>query len=846
MNSMLRILVTALLAGLTLLATAIAIVVVGLCYYPTPFLDMMNRQLAPHQISIDSFEISSLGFNQAHITNLSILSPQGPLTLKQIELKYSLTKLQLQQLNVGQALFSLKTALGNQTPEQVEPGNTNKIFLLSTFLEQWKQVKPLRISLKKGRLQWQDRTILIKAELEHQLENDQLSFKLEQGSLLVNSNLSHRWKHQQQYSSVMELELNMDSAGGSASSAASLIKVDKAELAHSPTGWGVSLGAELALAQIWEEISPWLKVDEIQSVSGKLELEVDGQLRDNILGLNEHQLKLQLKSPEGLGADLRMEPLAQAPIHLSAKLPGPIVLEWQQGLKLSAGELHLQLSAGDKQLNAELRTKQCDASSCVSVYQLIAEQGSWSKTDLGVQWQEFKTSGELRWQQGKISSQGQLALKLNELRAQGIKLSDVSIQAPHFELNVEWPKKLVNIELRIPTIVAKESQLQWRQGAASIITELTNTELSYGEALNVSTEVGVSLANLTLDGLKLPGAGFKGHASLINSALKVDGLLSSDTASELLSLQMQYQLDHQQGYFNLASKMSPFDSGKQRLSKHFSRWPFDFDLIGGEVKLSSQGQFYMSETLLESEHKTRIILKDVNGVYDDLLMMGLSFDDELQFQKQSWSSSGSGKLRLAMLDVGLAVENIQAQLSVSGSQATVSVAGFEAEVLEGKWLFDDFHYSLAAEHKQTMMLRLKGIQLAEIIRQAQYDGLEAQASISGRLPITVEAGVVTVGDGDLRADEPGYLRYAGLGGGDNQLLGVVSKALSNYHFKSLTSTVDYGVTGELDLGVRMIGENPDMQQKVNVNLNVNDDIPSLLKSLRAGRVVSDLIEAKLN
>lgn len=849
MNGILRVLVYTLLFGFTLLAIGIGALVTGLRYYPAPLLDLVNRSLASQQLNIHSFEMSSLGFSQAHITRLSILSPEGPLTLEQIDLKYSLPKLQLQQLNIGQAQFKLNSAPLNQTLVPAEAGNVDEAFFLSPYLERWKRIKPLSASLKQGRFQWQDRSILMEVVLEHQLENDQLSVTLEHDDLLVNLRLNHKWQRQLQYSSLISLGLSIDPASGSDASAVSLLKVKKTELKQSPNGWSVGLDAELALAQSWNKISPWVKAQEVEAVSGRLKLEISGQLADNIIGFDDHQLKLHLNSPEGMAADLRIAPLAQALdtelIHLGAKLPKSLVLEWQQGLKLSSGELHLQLNAGDKRLNVELMAKQCDMHNCISAYQLIAGQGSWFKPGIEIDWHNLKASGELRWQQSEISVEGQLALKLNKLVAQDITLSDVNIQASRFELDLQWPKNSAKIQLRIPSVAVKETQVQWPQGAAIVAAELKDTVLSYGVELHASTELELSLTNPVFDGLKLPGAGFKGNGSLFNSALEVDGLLSSDTAAELLALKIQYQLARQQGLFHLASKLFPFTGDKQRLSQRFSRWPFSFDLVGGELELSSQGKFQMAEAL-DYEHKTNISLKGIGGVYDDLLMVGLDFEDELQFQKQNWFSSGSGKLRLAMLDVGLVVENIQAQISVSGSQATLSVAGFEAEVLDGKWLFEDFAYTLGAEQKQSMVLRLKHIQLAELIRQAQYDGLEAEASISGRLPISVEAGVMTVSDGVLSADKPGYLRYTGLSGGDNQLIGVVSQALSNYHFKSLTSTVDYGVTGELDLGVRMIGENPDMQQKVNVNLNVNDDIPSLLKSLRAGRVVSDLIEAKLN
>jgi len=105
----------------------------------------------------------------------------------------------------------------------------------------------------------------------------------------------------------------------------------------------------------------------------------------------------------------------------------------------------------------------------------------------------------------------------------------------------------------------------------------------------------------------------------------------------------------------------------------------------------------------------------------------------------------------------------------------------------------------------------------------------------------------------LRAVEPGgILRYfpsaaAKQAAASNPSLDLVNQALSNYHYHLLNASVDYAKNGDLELSMRMEGKNPDMNggQEINLNLNVSESIPSLLKSLQASRIVTDALSKEL-
>jgi hypothetical protein len=110
--------------------------------------------------------------------------------------------------------------------------------------------------------------------------------------------------------------------------------------------------------------------------------------------------------------------------------------------------------------------------------------------------------------------------------------------------------------------------------------------------------------------------------------------------------------------------------------------------------------------------------------------------------------------------------------------------------------------------------------------------------------------LITIDKGRLENDDAGgFIRYkAGDAGTDDSVLGVATRALSNFEFESLRSDVTYSEHGDLLLGMRLEGVNPnlDPNQPVILNLNVENNIPEMLRSMRATRSIEDIFQRKLS
>jgi len=150
-------------------------------------------------------------------------------------------------------------------------------------------------------------------------------------------------------------------------------------------------------------------------------------------------------------------------------------------------------------------------------------------------------------------------------------------------------------------------------------------------------------------------------------------------------------------------------------------------------------------------------------------------------------------------------------------------------------------------------VRLDQIDLARVVALERQQEIEATGRLDGELPITLTRRGVRIADGWLKATGPGgVIRYhPGTGvtsmAQANPNLNLVLNALSNYHYDTLKVGVNYAENGDLALAVAMTGRNPDWNagQPINLNINVDENVPMLLRSLRIAGEVGGAVERRM-
>ena len=148
-----------------------------------------------------------------------------------------------------------------------------------------------------------------------------------------------------------------------------------------------------------------------------------------------------------------------------------------------------------------------------------------------------------------------------------------------------------------------------------------------------------------------------------------------------------------------------------------------------------------------------------------------------------------------------------------------------------------------------VFIGVDGMQLNKLLELAGYDAVKGTGTISGLLPLNVTQEGITMTRGMLAAKAPGgvFSYHSEITAGTNPAMVQVIEALKNYHYSIFQVEADYLENGDLELAMVLRGRNPDLQQgrPIHLNLNVTDNIPTLLKSLQSGRVIADKVSRKV-
>ena len=125
-----------------------------------------------------------------------------------------------------------------------------------------------------------------------------------------------------------------------------------------------------------------------------------------------------------------------------------------------------------------------------------------------------------------------------------------------------------------------------------------------------------------------------------------------------------------------------------------------------------------------------------------------------------------------------------------------------------------------------------------------------EGRISGYLPLQLRGDIILIEAGLVAALQPGgAIQYTSANPipSSNPSIQLVNDALSNYQFTTMNTDVFYDGIGDLRLVVQLRGTNPDMNngQGINLNVNITDNIPTLMRSLQASRIITDALEQSL-
>ncbi|MCA1929976.1 YdbH domain-containing protein [Rheinheimera sp.] len=392
-----------------------------------------------------------------------------------------------------------------------------------------------------------------------------------------------------------------------------------------------------------------------------------------------------------------------------------------------------------------------------------------------------------------------------------------------------------------PALLIQQLQLH----AKSLQLELDPAEWAKTQ---LKSELSVELKQLQQPMLNTLDWSWSGTAFYQQGQAQIQGRLSNSLS---LSLEHKVQLAEQRLNVSWTLPEVFFLAGNPLQLGPF--WPELLTLQKG--KASGQGQFGFDLSRMSlTGQQTKLVLRDLTGIYDRTVFSGLSAQLQLFSQGKDWTVQ-TEDLKVQQINHGL----IMGPLALNAVYNTTAPDWFKGRLGLKQLQLALFGGQVTAIPQQIdltqdtkVLLQLDKLQLAELLKQHPSADMTGQGTLSGTLPLSIEQGKLTVAQGAVAALAPGgKIAYqsdkARAMAQSNQGMNIVVQALQNFHFSALSAAVSYSKEGLLLLALKLEGNNPDFEQgrAVNFSIHLEENLPAMITSLQLAGQVSDLVKKRV-
>ncbi len=464
---------------------------------------------------------------------------------------------------------------------------------------------------------------------------------------------------------------------------------------------------------------------------------------------------------------------------------------------------------------------------------------------------------------------GDTALELSVIEASPVA---ATFEYPSLDWTVQLDNALVRIgaaDLDLPPVRLRNSRC--RSGIrCTTALDLSYRNLAIGElTVDRVTAVAEAVEFVSLEDawrasspdtrITLKNASVAGHrvvapaiaADLSYAKERVSGTARLTTPEGGLSGQATFSHDLASAAGKMTLQSAALDFTALNLSGFVTDWPYRFDVTAGRVTAEADVDWFMKDTGFAYKAAAQVNAESLAGRYADTGFVGAGTRLDVALDSTRQLEVKPARFDIALVDIGLPVENISGTAAPDIGESAVAVSSLSMSLLGGTVTAEPFRYDLDAESNQ-LMLRARGIQLPLMAALADLEAVTVSGGVSGKIPVTIRGNKVIIDGGYLENDPPGgVIRYRGGAADavvdDGSQLGIVTRTLRNFEFESLTSAVDYSEAGDLLLTMRLKGINPDVDptQPVILNLNVENNVPQMLRSLQATRSIEEVLEERL-
>ncbi len=239
-------------------------------------------------------------------------------------------------------------------------------------------------------------------------------------------------------------------------------------------------------------------------------------------------------------------------------------------------------------------------------------------------------------------------------------------------------------------------------------------------------------------------------------------------------------------------------------------------------------------------------LDDVAASYEDYVASGIN--GEVEMDVSAWPDWSIAPLRLKVdsIDVGLPLQDTE--IEFAGRQDRLEFTGIRTRLLGGHARTPRFVYKMDSG-SAAFDLCFEELDLAKVLALEGED-VTGTGTLEGCMPVVIKDNAAEVVKGRMSALPPGgTIRLSeSLARPTGQAsLDFALRALQDFAYTELIAGVTYSPSGELDLAVELKGRNPEVERgrPIHYNLNISENIPVLLESLRLQDKVTERIERQV-
>lgn len=378
-------------------------------------------------------------------------------------------------------------------------------------------------------------------------------------------------------------------------------------------------------------------------------------------------------------------------------------------------------------------------------------------------------------------------------------------------------------QLHLPTGQIDTIKQQFALRSQFDIDELKSGDLSI--EINGNTRIdALLLAGIRADNIKVET---QGH---FNRTLSLEHIVEYADLSVLL----EHQLLSQRHPFTITVAEQPIQSLQPLLIGIAPKLQLSSGTINGKI----HGDIHTQDASFSAE------LSDASVLYDSHYVENIitAFSGELSSGEINIIDS---KLKIEQVRSGAVLSNLSADYMLNAQGAIVS--NITANVFNGQVFLPQF--ALFSE-QQDLEVLLSNLDLGMLTEAGRDAGIALSGKVSGKLPISLNNGAVSIQNGQLYNVDVGQLLVQNNASVDalkaqQPSLETVIGLLDNLTVNTLMSDVNLTPDGWLTLGVKITGENEAQAQPVNFNYTHSENIFTLFRALRLSDEITQRVEQAL-